>query len=170
MVSKFIRWLIGSDSNRRVAPRVSGEGLAAFYWEGGVPRWHWVRDISTRGAFLETASLAWPQGTPMILTLQIDAKGGPGDPAANALAVEAKVVRTTPQGMGLRFVFADVQGWQVFLRFLTRWNQNAASLGAHRRQGSLVEFCLIVPLLFLLLVNVANCGAFNWRAVMRVIS
>jgi len=168
MASRFFRWLTAVNSDRRIAPRVPGEGLAAFYWEGDAPRGHGIRDISTRGAFLETDSLAWPQGTSMILTLQIDAKG-PGDPAAVAVAVEAEVVRTTPQGMGLKFLFADVEEWRSFLEFLSQWNPNSVAFGAHRgqagsdRQGqSLVEFCLIFPVLFLLVVNVVNFGTFMY--------
>ena len=110
------------NSDRRSARRESGEGLTAFYWEGGRPHGHRVRDISRWGAYIET-DFSWPRGTQMILTLQIGSNGAP-----NSIAMPVEIVRTSPEGMGLRFLLSDLSGMRELLQFLRRWNPNSAHL------------------------------------------
>jgi hypothetical protein len=109
-----------SDSDRRRARRESGDGLIAFYWEGGVPRGHRVRDISQWGAYVES-DFSWMCGTLIVLTLQITSNGEPGN---DAIVVPAEVVRTSPEGMGLKFSFSNVRDLRKLLQFLSRWNLN----------------------------------------------
>ena len=66
------------DSDRRSAKRESGDGLIAFYWEGGPSRAHRVKDISRHGVFVEfeKADLSWTRcGTVIMLLLQIASAG-----------------------------------------------------------------------------------------------
>src|SRR5437879_1959538 len=102
----LLRWF-RSHTERRSAPRDPGEGLTAFYFDGGIAHGHRIRDISWRGAFVETDSIVWPPGTHIILTLQIDSAGAPTDVTPDAIAVQAEVVRVEPDGMGLRFQVHD---------------------------------------------------------------
>ena len=135
MISRFWRWL-KSDSDRRAALRESGEGLTAFYWDGGVPQGHRVRDISKHGAFIETGSTSWAVGTLMMLTLQVDSTGGPGDSAADAIVVQAKVVRAYAAGMGIKFLLPNLEGRRRLVQFLARWKANSAAANGPLHLGS----------------------------------
>ena len=103
-------------ADRRRGP--AGTGLAAFFWDGDVPKAHVVRDISRRGVFVESEFL-WPRGTMIVLTLQIGGKSPEGKGPRDAIAIPAEVVRSDPGGMGAgRFLFPRVEDMRVFLRFL----------------------------------------------------
>jgi len=124
-ISRGERWLralrdliLGSE--RRSANRTAGTGLAAFYWDGDLPKAHAVRDISRRGVFVESKFL-WERGTMIVLTLQIGGKGPASQGPADAISIPAKVVRSAPGGMGLRFLFRHAEDRRLFLRFLLRW-------------------------------------------------
>ena len=108
------------DSDRRHSRRESGDGLIAFYWDGGVPRGHRVRDINLWGAYVET-DFSWMCGTLVLLTLQIRSSGESGN---DAIVVPAQVVRMSPEGMGLKFSLRDVGDLRRLLQFLSRWNPN----------------------------------------------
>jgi Flp pilus assembly protein TadG len=123
----------------------------------------------------------------MMLTLQIGSHTSPIDEPQETFIVPAEVVRSGPTGLGLRFLFAIVEDRRKLYRFLFHWKPALANASARRRpvqepahggslgtiypskrQGqALVEFCLIFPLLFLLVVNVVNFGAFlyDWISV-----
>jgi PilZ domain len=116
-----------SDSDRRQGRREPGDGLVAFYWDGGLPRRHRVRDISWRGAYVET-DFSWMCGTLMILTFQIGSDGEPGNGPPDTIAVPAKVVRTSNEGMGVKFSLSDISERRRLLEFLTRWNPNMPQL------------------------------------------
>jgi len=107
-------------SERRSANRTAGTGLAAFFWDGDRPKAHAVRDISRRGVFVESEFL-WAQGTMIVLTLQIGGKSPAGKGPMDAITIPAKVVRSAPGGMGLRFLFPRVEDMRAFLQFLLRW-------------------------------------------------
>lgn len=111
-----------SDLKRRSARRLPGDGLIAFY---GDPTGHRVRDISSLGAYVET-DFSWFPGTRLLLTLQICSNGGQDTRPPDSIMVPAEVVRTSPQGMGLRFAFRSMSELQSFLEFLGRWNPNLA--------------------------------------------
>ena len=114
------------DSERRSANRTPGTGLTAFFWDGGRPKAHQVRDISKRGAFVESEFL-WPRGTMMILTLQIGGKSPAGNGPAETIAILAEVMWSDPEGMGLRFEFLRVEDAVMLLRFLLRWKPDFTS-------------------------------------------
>ena len=108
------------DSDRRFTRRESGEGLIAFYWDGDVPRAHRVRDISMQGTFIET-DFTWACGTVLVLTLQIGSIGEPYNRAPDAIVVLAEIVRTTAEGMGMKFPVRDLSHLRTLYRFLSRW-------------------------------------------------
>jgi hypothetical protein len=97
----FERWW--SPDPRR-APRVPGNGLAAYYWNGDAPAAHGVRDISSTGLYVVTEE-RWYPGTLVLMTLQ---RTGCGEETAErAVAVNSRAVRWGPDGVGLQFVLAD---------------------------------------------------------------
>jgi uncharacterized membrane protein (UPF0127 family) len=99
--SWFERWW--SPDPRR-APRVSGSGLAAYYWNGDAPTAHGVRDISATGLYVVTEE-RWYPGTLVLMTLQRKDYGE--EVAERAVAVSSRAVRWGPDGVGLQFVLAD---------------------------------------------------------------
>ena len=85
------RW----QATRRMIP-----GLVAYYWEGTTASHHVVRDVSTAGAFVFTA-FKWPPGTIMTVTLQqVAAQSAP-----TTLQVRTRVVRDSPNGLALQFLY-----------------------------------------------------------------
>jgi hypothetical protein len=112
------------DSERRGVKREPAEGLFAFYWDGDRPHGHRVLDITRRGAYIES-DFTWSPGTMMMLTLQIGSAGKkPKDPK-DSFTVTAEVVRTTTEGMGLRFCLPDLEHMRQLMQFLHRWNPAA---------------------------------------------
>jgi hypothetical protein len=102
--SWFERWW--SPDPRR-APRVSGSGLAAYYWNGDAPAAHGIRDISSSGLYVVTEE-RWYPGTLVLMTLQRTDLGE--EMAERSVAVNSRAVRWGPDGVGLQFVLADEKG------------------------------------------------------------
>jgi uncharacterized protein len=97
----FERWW--SPDPRR-APRASGSGLAAYYWNGSVPSSHGVRDISSNGLYVVTEE-RWYPGTLVLMSLQ--RANGEEEFAERSIAVHSRAVRWGPDGVGLQFVLSD---------------------------------------------------------------
>ena len=91
------------DDNRK-ASRHMTSSVVAYYWDGGVPAPHPIRDISISGAFLPTDQ-RWRPGTIVTMTLQ-KSNDVAGDPH-RSIAVQAKVMRLSPDGVGIKFIFPD---------------------------------------------------------------
>ena len=126
MVGRLVHWL-KPDTERRAAPREPGEGLTAFYWDGGIARAHRVRDISRRGAFIELSSVDWSTGTVMMVTLQIGPNVVEPDVPENSVSLGTQIVRTAADGMGVMFLLPDLDIRRKLFQFLTRWKQVSAS-------------------------------------------
>jgi hypothetical protein len=97
----FERWW--SPDPRR-APRVPGNGLAAYYWNGSAPSGHGVRDISSSGLYVVTEE-RWYPGTLVLMTLQKTEAGE--ELSERSIAVHSRAVRWGPDGVGLQFVLSD---------------------------------------------------------------
>lgn len=108
--------LLKPNGERRDSARRSDLNLFACYFNGGSGARYPVRDIGEDGAYIET-SCAWAIGTLMRFTLNTDASG---DDEGNAIMLHAEVVRTTPDGMAVRFLFHSYKGRRSLLRFLDR--------------------------------------------------
>lgn len=101
----FLKNLL-SQERRRAGRRVIA-GLVAYYWDGGRPTAHNVRDISLTGLYMLTQD-RWYPGTVLQLTLQeTDKTIVPSD---RWIIVHAKVVRQGSDGVGLVFAPATVSG------------------------------------------------------------
>jgi len=85
----------------RKAPREAAPGLAAYYWTGGPPEAHEIRDISSTGLYVVTEE-RWYPGTLVLMTLQNTAFGE--EVAERTICVHSRAVRWGKDGVGLQFV------------------------------------------------------------------
>lgn len=157
----FKRWFKSSLAReRRKAQREQAHGVVAHYWDGsGPPVAHSIRDISTGGLYMLTER-RWYPGTLVMMTLQ--RKAGFDDESGRTITVQSKVIRSGPDGVAMSFVTANgvpasgngnsAAGKKSIKRFL-----NSIRDG---RGQSLVEYILVLPVIFLLIVNLVNFGAF----------
>lgn len=97
--SVVLRRLLGRE--RRRAERRAVPGLVAYYWDGGPPAPHSVREISLTGMYLLTEE-RWYLGTVVMMRLQ-QMDSNQNDPA-HAIAVPARAVRWGTDGVGMAFL------------------------------------------------------------------
>lgn len=144
MLRRFLNWLDQDDppEEPRRAPRISSPPIVVYLWDGSAPLGHQLRDVSMTGAYLLTEE-RWYPGTIVRLLIQA--------PPMSA-SIPARVVRHGPDGMGLEFLFRTHADRERLARMIDRHHAAAGQ--------ALVEFVLIFPLLFLLIVNTVNFGAF----------
>ncbi len=95
---------------RYVAPR-----LVAYFWDGGTPTAQCIRDISTTGMYLLT-SQRWYPGTMLMITLQRTEKDEAG--VRQSITVQARVMRSADDGVGLRFVVPKTEEGRRVQRYI----------------------------------------------------
>ena len=96
------RWW--SPEPRRRAPREPATGLAAYFWTGGPPEPHNVKNISATGLYLLTEE-RWYPGTLVMMVLK---KPGESEESVElSLSVHAQAVRSADDGVGMQFIMAD---------------------------------------------------------------
>lgn len=102
--------------NQRRAARYAAPRLVAYFWDGGTPVAHCVRDISVSGLFLLTLQ-RWYPGTIIDLTLQrtdrID------EETIGAIRVRARVMRSTDEGVGFRFIVPNREESKVLRQYVS---------------------------------------------------
>ena len=107
----------------RQAPREVAPGLAAYYWNGGTPQAHHIRDISASGLYVITEE-RWYPGTLVLMTLQ---HTDSGDQAVErTIAVQSRAVRWGSDGVGLQFVLPTAED-------LRRGSHNPLTDGVDRK-------------------------------------
>jgi Flp pilus assembly protein TadG len=181
----FFREFLSRDRRRNDRQRIPQ--LVAFYWDGDAPMAHGVRDISPSGLYLLTEG-RWYPGTLVMLTLQKNGEILAG--SQQSIAVEAKVIRSGDDGVGLAFVLPErrrsdkdsLVGNLVDKRTLVDFLEKAkngldvgtqkdaieASKKSLKEKGqALVEYALMLPFIFLLIVNLVNFGGlfYAWITV-----
>jgi hypothetical protein len=87
-------------SEERRAVRLPMPGLVAYFFTGGSPRPHPIKDISVTGFYMCTNE-RWLPGTIIRITLQMIDPHGEG---RDAITVHSRVVRWGPDGGGFEFV------------------------------------------------------------------
>jgi hypothetical protein len=85
----------------RKAPREQAPGLAAYYWNGGAPQAHEIKDISSTGLYVVTEE-RWYPGTLILMTLQKTENGEVN--TERSIFVHTRAVRWGKDGVGLQFV------------------------------------------------------------------
>jgi len=161
------RWLLQEPEEPRRALRTARPEIVVHYWDGAAPQERHIRDISPSGAYIYTTE-HWYLGTIIRIILQ----GGPSvlqadgttAPAASS-CVHARVVRHGTDGVGVEFVFRnkkEAEGFRTLLAAIPDEPPKTESLAvtAHTEGQALVEFALLIPLVFLLAVNALNFGGF----------
>lgn len=101
--------------DRREAPRRKVMNLKAYYWEGTGAADHVVRDISASGAFI-LADFKWLPGTGLTMTLQLQGQTASGSPRSTV--VQTRVVRQTPNGIGVQFLYLNKSERKSVTNFL----------------------------------------------------
>lgn len=91
----------------RKAPRESAPGLAAYYWTGGPPEAHAIKDVSSSGLYVVTEE-RWYPGTLVLMTLQATEMGE--EVQERTLCVHCRAVRWGKDGVGLQFVVQKDDG------------------------------------------------------------
>ncbi len=88
----------------RKTMRISLPGLTAYFWTGGTPVPHEIRDISYTGLYVVTEE-RWYPGTLIQMTLKKVGTGGPKSEVS--IALHAQALRWGNDGVGLAFVVRD---------------------------------------------------------------
>jgi Flp pilus assembly protein TadG len=163
---KFLEWLTAATSHVSRAQR-HRRSLVAHYWDGGAAPARCVRDISVTGAYIVTAE-RWYLGTILNLTIQCQPDGTDSPQQPESVTLPCKVVRYGPDGMGVAFVFTRSQDRKTMQNFVNRAAHRHSSVLDQGSEGqALIEFALVVPLLFVLIFNAVNFGGFlySWITV-----
>jgi Flp pilus assembly protein TadG len=166
-MGKMRGWLVQEKEDPRRAARSTHPEVLVYYWDGSAPEGRRMHNISESGAYICTSE-RWYPGTIMRLILQKHPKAIGEDGAAAppaSICVPARVVRHGSDGVAVEFIFRNRQeedSFRTFLAAIPTGPPGSAPLnGTARRKGqALVEFALIVPLVFVLAVNAVNIGGF----------
>jgi len=147
---KTFRGLLFGTDERREGRRFR-PAMAVYYWTGEHGKPYRVRDIGSTGLFVETED-RWGPGT----SLHVHLLDGPDltEVTVPTVSVLAEIVRSGPDGMGMTFLFENAKERKSFDAYLARLRPRGEA--GH----SLIEFALLLPLLFLVLVNAINFGGF----------
>ncbi len=142
--------------DRRRGERHLTSNLAVYYWDGALPKAHSISDVSYTGAYLRTAE-RWYLGTVLMVTFQ-------WPEAADVTAwitLPCEVVRHGPDGVGLKFMLSNKGEFRAVQRMVRETANAPLENPKNGASGqALVEFALMVPLVFLLVVNALNFGGF----------
>jgi hypothetical protein len=90
----------------RKAQRATLPGLAAFFWTGGSPQAHAIRNVSSTGLYVVTEE-RWYPGTLVQMTLK--KTGIPGVSPESSISLMAKASRWGNDGVGLAFMVRDAR-------------------------------------------------------------
>jgi Flp pilus assembly protein TadG len=148
----ILDWFRQPDRQPRASRHVM-PGMVAYYWDGDAPEEHVVKDISLTGVYLY-ATDRWYEGTIMRLSL----RQGEAKAEAPFLLVRGKIIRHGADGVGIRFMMRTKEEEAALKRFI----MHSAAHSKERGQ-SLIEYALMVPLLFLLAINCLNFGVFLYE-------
>jgi hypothetical protein len=96
------RFLSTEPDDKRYALRESIPGLTAFFFTGGTPIPHGIRDVSETGLYVLTEE-RWYPGTVIRITLTDQRQ----PTAERSFTVNAMVMRWGNDGVGLHFIFQD---------------------------------------------------------------
>ena len=166
-IGKMKVWLAQEQEEPRRGPRSIDPEIVVYYWDGSAPEGRRIHDISQSGAYICTPE-RWYLGTIVRLILQRNPKAMKQDGAAvstDSICIPARVTRHGSDGVAVEFVFRNEEEEESLRTFLAAIPAqpagNAPSKRTSRRKGqALVEFALLVPLVFLLAVNALNFGGF----------
>ena len=166
VIDRFKDWIFEEEQEPRRATRRAVPDILVHYWDGSAPEGRLLRDISGTGAYILTTE-RWYPGTIVRIVLQGSKKtmqeDGTSVPHASA-CVPARVLRNEANGVAVEFVFEDLAAEKNFGQFLSGIQAGPLPNVTREARGksgqALIEFALLVPLIFLLTVNAVNFGGF----------
>ncbi len=152
-----------STNGNRASTALSGRaerrplpGLAAYHWEGRVPKLNRVRNISSTGVYLQTPD-RWEPGEIVSLTLQRE--GPPLMGFDNCVRLKTKAVRWGDDGVGLVFDMLDDKD-------LCLWDSPLKTDASHTQPEDLLrEFRVASALAFIR--RIAPASAIEIRRLLR---
>jgi Flp pilus assembly protein TadG len=160
---KFLEWL-GIEASAVPRDQRYPRKLTASYWNGGTSTGAEVRDISESGAYLITSE-RWYPGTILSLTLQCEASEN-GTKKPQTMTVLCKIARHEQDGMGVYFMFAGSKDRKALQHFIAHVPSRETPPVASNEGGqSLIEFALLLPILFVLIFNMVNFSGFLYSMV-----
>lgn len=161
MAVNILRRLLRRSRLTKRAERYANPRVVAYYWDGGAPVGRRLKNISVSGAYLYTPE-RWYLGT--IITVTLRQWRGPSSRESATLSVLCRVVRWGSDGVGLRFLLPRREHHLAMEEFVfgavIAPRLNFADAAKAKSGQALVEYALILPLLFLLIINAINFGAF----------
>lgn len=92
--------------DKRKSQRYVAPCLVAYFWDGGTPQAHYIRDISFHGFYLLTEQ-RWYPGTMVTMTLQRTEKAESA--SKQSISVQVKAVRSGDDGVGFAFVLPQAR-------------------------------------------------------------
>jgi hypothetical protein len=98
-MKNWLNWMFSRE--RRHDHRQARPHLLAYYWNGGIPEPHELRDVSSDGFYLLIPE-RWYPGTLVMVSLQ--RMGTAEYDAERAITVQARVVRLGDDGVALELV------------------------------------------------------------------
>ena len=168
LLGKMKQWLLQEEAGEPWrAPRSTKPEVLVYYWDGSAPEGRHIRDVSQSGAYIYTPE-RWYIGTIIRILLQgyptTTQKDGTTAPTAST-CIPARVVRHGSDGVAVEFIFQNKKEEESLRTFLAAIPAQPAITvppnGTSKRGGqALVEFSLIIPLVFILAVNAVNFGGF----------
>lgn len=159
--AKMKRWLLQEPEEPRRSPRLVIPEIVVHYWDGAAPEGREIRDISDTGAYIFTGE-QWYPGTIVRIIIQKPAPDN-GSPPNNSICVTSRVVRQGVDGVAVEFIFREKEDEKAFRNFLA----GLSAQSSPRSGQALLEYALVLPLIFLLAVNAINFGGFlfGWITV-----
>lgn len=100
----LLRWLFPDPSDPRKAPRAALPGLSAYFWTGGSPQPHDIRNISDAGLYVVTDERWYPD---TLVQMTLKKTGRNGAKAESSITLQARANRWGNDGVGLSFVVRD---------------------------------------------------------------
>jgi len=155
----ILSWLGGEEGRKKRAARFPAVGIKGCYWDGGESSGRPVKDISATGAYLYSQDSLYV-GTVLTVTLQQETEACEGEESRGSITVRCKVVRVEENGMGVSFMLDTAKQRKELERFVRRAVSSPSRRSGSAEGQALIEFALIVPLLFFLIVNAVNFGGF----------
>lgn len=160
----ILSWLGG---RKKRAARFPAVGMKGCYWDGGESSGRPIKDISATGAYVYSQDGLYV-GTVLTVTLQRDTETCEGQASSGSITVRCKVVRVEKDGMGVSFMWETAKQRKALERFVRKALGDSPRNSVRSTSGqALVEFALVVPILFFLIVNAVNFGGFlyGWITV-----
>jgi hypothetical protein len=131
-VSGLVKRWISRWQERRRAPRVRSETVRAIYWEALPDCSHPVKDISVEGAYIQTA-VSWSTGTLIRLNLVFPGSTTASNGDDTFSNLWSRLVRNTPDGFAVEFVFDSPAERRQLKRLLRGLNEEQEYTNHHEK-------------------------------------